>query len=59
MLEIVVIGLIVLLLFGHRLPGLARSMGLGITEFKRGLNGDDSPEPGALKPVERASKPRV
>lgn len=28
---------IVLLLFGHRIPGMARSLGSGITEFKRGL----------------------
>ena len=28
---------VVLLLFGHRLPGMARSLGSGITEFKRGL----------------------
>ena len=29
--------LVVLLLFGHRLPGMARSLGAGITEFKKGL----------------------
>ncbi|MCC7399255.1 MAG: twin-arginine translocase TatA/TatE family subunit [Planctomycetes bacterium] len=28
---------VVLLLFGHRLPSMARSLGSGITEFKRGL----------------------
>jgi TatA/E family protein of Tat protein translocase len=34
---------IVLLLFGHRIPGMARALGSGITEFKRGLNhGEDS-----------------
>ena len=26
-----------LLLFGHRLPGMARNLGSGITMFKRGL----------------------
>lgn len=35
--EIVAILVVVLLLFGHRLPGMARSLGSGITEFKRGL----------------------
>ena len=35
--EWIVILVIVLLLFGHRLPGMARSLGSGITEFKRGL----------------------
>ncbi len=39
--EIWVILLIVLLLFGHRLPGMARSLGSGITEFKKGLKGNE------------------
>jgi len=34
-----VILLIALLLFGHRIPGMARSLGSGIVEFKRGLKG--------------------
>ena len=36
-LEWFVILLVALLLFGKRLPGVARSMGKSITEFKRGL----------------------
>ncbi len=36
-LEWLIILLVILLLFGHRLPGMARSLGSGITEFKRGL----------------------
>ena len=35
--ELLIILAVVLLLFGHRLPGMARSLGSGITEFKRGL----------------------
>jgi sec-independent protein translocase protein TatA len=35
--EIIAILVVVLLLFGNRLPGMARSLGSGITEFKRGL----------------------
>ena len=35
--EWVVIAFVALLLFGNRLPGVARSMGQGINEFKRGL----------------------
>ncbi|MGC6488361.1 MAG: Sec-independent protein translocase subunit TatA/TatB [Planctomycetota bacterium] len=35
--ELLLILAVVLLLFGHRLPGMARSLGSGITEFKRGL----------------------
>jgi sec-independent protein translocase protein TatA len=36
-LEIIVIVLVVLLLFGKRLPGVGRSLGRGIVEFKKGL----------------------
>jgi len=35
--EIVVIGVVMLLLFGTRLPKLARSMGQSMNEFKGGL----------------------
>lgn len=35
--EWIIILVVILLLFGHRLPGMARSLGSGITEFKRGL----------------------
>jgi sec-independent protein translocase protein TatA len=37
--EMVFVGLIALLLFGKRLPEVARSLGKGVTEFKRGLQG--------------------
>jgi sec-independent protein translocase protein TatA len=37
--EILVIGLVVLLLFGNRLPGLMRSLGQGVVEFKKGVQG--------------------
>lgn len=37
--EILVIGVIALLLFGRRLPEVARSVGKGVSEFKRGLSG--------------------
>lgn len=44
--EWVVILLIVLILFGgSRIPQIARSLGKGIAEFKRGLNSpDDGPD---------------
>ena len=38
-LEWVVIGLVALLLFGKRLPSIARSLGQSLTEFKSGLSG--------------------
>ena len=36
-LELVVIGVIALLIFGPRLPSVMRSLGKGIGEFKKGL----------------------
>ena len=53
-LELVIFGLIVLLLFGSRLPSLMRSMGASVSEFKKGIREDeegnddanvDSPKP--------------
>jgi len=36
--EWLIILFIILLLFGRRLPGVARSLGQGISSFKKGLN---------------------
>lgn len=36
--EWLIIGLIALLLFGKRLPGVAKSLGQAMHEFKHGLN---------------------
>jgi len=38
--ELIIIGAIILLLFGHRLPSVMRSLGGGINEFKKGLHED-------------------
>lgn len=37
--EMMVFGVIALLLFGKRLPEVARSLGKGIVEFKKGVKG--------------------
>lgn len=37
--EILIVALIALLLFGNRLPSIMRSLGLSITEFKKGVKG--------------------
>ena len=39
--EVWIILLIVLLLFGRRIPQIARSLGQGISQFKKGLNEPD------------------
>lgn len=45
--EWLVIMVIAMLIFGHRLPSLARSMGSSIGEFKKGLKETptDKPDP--------------
>jgi sec-independent protein translocase protein TatA len=45
--ELLIVLAVVLLLFGHRLPGMARSLGSGITEFKRGLKDGSSKKDGS------------
>jgi sec-independent protein translocase protein TatA len=52
--EMIVIGIIGVLLFGKRLPEVGRSLGKGIIEFKKGLNGfdDDYRPPAPSKRVE-------
>ena len=36
--ELIVFGIIAVLLFGSRLPSVARSLGKSIVEFKKGMN---------------------
>ena len=57
--EWVVIGVIALLLFGRRLPEMARSMGRGVVEFKRGLKGVEDDVDSADRSIPSAEKPRV
>ena len=35
--ELLIVGLIALLLFGSRLPSMARSLGRGMIEFRKGM----------------------
>src|SRR5437867_5014713 len=37
--EMLLVGFIALLLFGKKLPEVARSLGKGVTEFKKGIQG--------------------
>jgi sec-independent protein translocase protein TatA len=45
--EMMFVSVIVLLLFGTRLPSVMRSLGVGVTEFKKGLKGEGMTEPNA------------
>lgn len=57
--EVVIVGIVAVLLFGKRLPEVAKSLGKSYNEFRRGLNeiqstihyGDTTP----AKPTYRAS----
>ena len=37
--DMLIIAVIILLLFGNRLPSVMRSLGQGVTEFKKGIEG--------------------
>jgi sec-independent protein translocase protein TatA len=46
-LELTAVAMVVLLLFGNRLPSVMRSLGVGITEFKKGIRGEGVTDPDA------------
>jgi sec-independent protein translocase protein TatA len=37
--DMLIVGVIILLLFGNRLPSVMRSLGQGVVEFKKGIEG--------------------
>lgn len=43
-LELVIIAIVALLLFGHRLPSVMKSLGSSIKMFKSGMNEEDDEE---------------
>lgn len=60
--EMLVIALVLLLLFGRRLPEVMRSMGKGISQFKKGLHDPDDEDSLALnqpdnKPASEQEQP--
>ncbi len=48
--QILLVLLVVLLLFGNRLPMLARSLGASLVEFKKGVKEIDDAKPEDNKP---------
>ncbi len=56
--ELLIIGIIILLLFGNRLPSVMRSLGRGVVEFKKGLQGiEDGETPSSTSQGSEGSKP--
>lgn len=55
--ELLIIGALVVLLFGSRLPGVGKALGAGIRNFKEGLSGgkDDSSNLPEKKPAKGLS----
>ncbi len=48
--ELLVLGMIGLLLFGKRLPEVAKNLGKGLAEFKKGISGFQDEVEGRSKP---------
>jgi sec-independent protein translocase protein TatA len=54
--EILIVGAVVLLLFGNRLPSVMRSMGRSVVEFKKGVQGIEDDSEGAPPKVTQVKK---
>jgi sec-independent protein translocase protein TatA len=55
--ELLIFLVIALLLFGHRLPSVMRSLGRGVVEFKKGVQGIEDDIESATSEPDR--KPKV
>lgn len=56
--ELLIFGVIALLLFGKRLPEVARNLGKGLTEFKKGMRGVEDDFRNAYRDADREPAPR-
>jgi sec-independent protein translocase protein TatA len=57
-LEFLILALLALLLFGNRLPSVMRSLGRGIVEFKKGVQGIEEDIDGAVKETKKPVEPK-
>lgn len=57
--HLLILGAIVFLLFGNRLPSVMRSLGQGIVEFKKGLQGVEDEIKNSTNRIEESSKPQA
>jgi sec-independent protein translocase protein TatA len=53
--EMLVVGIIALLLFGNKLPSVARSFGKSLTEFKKGMTGVEDEFQSAMREADYAA----
>jgi sec-independent protein translocase protein TatA len=55
--ELVIIGIIAVLLFGRKLPDMAKYLGKSVVEFKKGMHGLESSFDDASNPTAAAAPP--
>ncbi len=55
--ELVIIAFVSLLIFGNRLPGVMRSLGKGVTEFKKGISGIEDEIDQAVTAADKKTTP--
>ncbi|MCS7238038.1 MAG: twin-arginine translocase TatA/TatE family subunit [Thermoguttaceae bacterium] len=53
--ELLILAIVILILFGNRLPSVMRSLGRGVVEFKKGLQGIDDETSTTEKPQKTES----
>ncbi len=55
--ELIIVAVVVLLLFGSRLPSVMRNLGRGVVEFKKGVQGiEDDVEKAGKEDMPRGEK---